>query len=90
MKILRLGRFARLDTSALEPTPRSSFDNLEGGEAAETETELISLLKSYQDSGNGYTSRRAVAQSRFVGDYDHLARFGEWNESSIPAPEDVG
>jgi double-strand break repair protein AddB len=37
------------------------------------------LIAAYQNPITGYTSRRAVFDMRTPGDYDHLARFGEWD-----------
>jgi ATP-dependent helicase/nuclease subunit B len=31
-----------------------------------------------------------VQNERFAGDYDDLARFGEWELTDAPEPEDVG
>ena len=73
----------------LGSNPKSPVYELTDEEAAETEAELILLLKSYQDPKKGYTSRRAVEKQSFSGDYDHLARFGEWNESDDPFSEDI-
>lgn len=39
---------------------------------------FIKLITSYAQRGTGYTSRRAVFSDRINGDYDHLARYGEW------------
>jgi ATP-dependent helicase/nuclease subunit B len=73
-----------------------------GGDAKERETavdvELLAkvwdqlhlLISAYQHRETGYASRRAVFESRREGDYDHLARFGEWQMSDPPEPEDVG
>ncbi|MEL7093956.1 MAG: double-strand break repair protein AddB [Pseudomonadota bacterium] len=44
-------------------------------------SELAQLLKSYQSAGQGYTARRYVQRTDFDGDYDHLARFGEWSDA---------
>jgi double-strand break repair protein AddB len=52
--------------------------------------EFRRLLAAYGDRRRGYTSRRSVASTQFEGDYDHLARYGEWEESDDPAGEDVG
>ncbi len=49
--------------------------------------EFRRLISAYSSGSRGYTSRRAVAKQRFAGDYDHLARFGEWDETDDPAPE---
>lgn len=51
---------------------------------------LYHLIGSYARRGLGYTARRAVFTERFPGDYDHLARFGEWEMTDTPAPQDVG
>ena len=50
---------------------------------------LHKLIARYMDPAQGYTARRAVAQVAHAGDYDHLARFGEWDISDPPEPEDV-
>ncbi len=42
-------------------------------------TRFVSLIQAYSDPETGYTSRRAVFDTRTPGDYDHLARFGEWD-----------
>jgi hypothetical protein len=51
---------------------------------------LHRLVGQYLSPGQGYASRRAVFKARFPGDYDHLARFGEWDMTDKPVPEDVG
>ncbi|MEL6518430.1 MAG: PD-(D/E)XK nuclease family protein, partial [Pseudomonadota bacterium] len=51
---------------------------------------LICLIAQYQRRTRGYTARRAMQKVRFEGDYDHLARFGEWDDSDTAMPEDVG
>jgi ATP-dependent helicase/nuclease subunit B len=51
---------------------------------------LYRLIGSYARRDQGYTSRRAVFTERFPGDYDHLARFGEWEMTDTPDPQDVG
>lgn len=39
---------------------------------------FVQLIENYQDRDTGYRSRRAVHQTMDTGDYDHLARYGEW------------
>jgi hypothetical protein len=48
------------------------------------------MLAAYDRRATGYTSRRAPARSDWRGDYDHLARFGEWEDSDDAAPVEVG
>jgi len=47
---------------------------------------LVRLLSAYWPDERPYLSRRAVKREGFAGDYDHLARFGEWEPSDPPAP----
>ncbi len=51
---------------------------------------LQRLVQSYMTQSQGYASRRAVFSEQFPGDYDHLARFGEWEMTDIAMPEPVG
>ena len=52
--------------------------------------ELTDLLASYEVQEQGYISRRAMEKVRFEGDYDHLARFGEWDETMSATTGPVG
>jgi RecB family exonuclease len=52
--------------------------------------DLHRLVGQYLSPGQGYASRRAVFKARLPGDYDHLARFGEWDMTDSPMPGDVG
>jgi len=53
-------------------------------------TELEALITAYMRPEQGYASRRAVERQGWPGDYDHLARFGEWQTSDAPVATDVG
>jgi RecB family exonuclease len=46
--------------------------------------ELAQLLNSFDSESKGYPSRRAMEKVRYEGDYDHLARLGEWDETEDP------
>ena len=48
--------------------------------------ELIALIAAYQSADQGYAARRAMASVRFDGDFDHLARYGEWDDEARPVP----
>jgi RecB family exonuclease len=52
--------------------------------------DLHTLIRRYLQRTTGYAARRAVFEDRVEGDYDHLARFGEWGMSDRAHPEDVG
>lgn len=69
--------------SEFQPKP------LEDGEIAACLSQLEALLSAYREPSMGYTSRRAVASTAYDGDYDHLARHGEWDASSAPVTEDL-
>lgn len=51
---------------------------------------LHKLIGRYLEPETGYTSRRAMFETNFAGDYDHLARFGEWEMTEQAAAQDVG
>ena len=53
-------------------------------------TRFVALIRAYQDPNTGYTARRAVFDTRTPGDYDHLARFGEWDMTDRATPIKVG
>ena len=48
---------------------------------------LRELIEAYLDPQQGFTSRRMMQKVRFDGDYDLLARFGEWEETDSAVPE---
>ncbi|PKQ13430.1 MAG: double-strand break repair protein AddB [Alphaproteobacteria bacterium HGW-Alphaproteobacteria-1] len=52
--------------------------------------ELAELIAAYTEPDKGYVARRAPRNDNDRGDYDQLARFGEWDITDSPAPEDVG
>ena len=52
--------------------------------------EFGALIGRYRQRDQGYTSRRAIQMETFVGDYDHLARHGEWQDSDAAHPVPVG
>jgi double-strand break repair protein AddB len=50
---------------------------------------LRGLLANYQALSQGFTARRMVKTEIASGDYDQLARFGEWDGTDLPVPEDL-
>lgn len=75
---------------SLGTDPKTTALPLDPGDALKTWAELAELIGAYHERGRGYTSRRAMGSRADARDYDHLARFGEWDESSDPTPEEVG
>jgi ATP-dependent helicase/nuclease subunit B len=53
-------------------------------------SEFQRLIANYHRRTTGYTSRRAVFDAWGDEDYDHLARFGEWQMTDPAVEEDVG
>ena len=51
--------------------------------------EFRRLILAYRDPARGYTSRRAMVEMAAKGDYDDLARHGEWAITDPARPEDV-
>jgi RecB family exonuclease len=92
------GGFADLGPSDVA---KISYIGLGSGEAVE-DTEiteplltehwekLLVLISRYLRRTTGYTARRAVFETRYPGEYDHLSRFGEWEMSDHATPEQVG
>ncbi len=51
--------------------------------------ELAQLVSAYLEPDQGFSSRRMLHKDTDIGDYDHLARFGEWDRSAKTRPEDL-
>ena len=51
---------------------------------------LVTLIARYLSRTTGYAARRAVFETRFSGDYDHLTRHGEWQMTERAVAEPVG
>jgi len=62
---------------------------LEDEPPAQVLEDLRVLLSAYAQREQGYTARRMLFKDSDIGDYDHLARFGEWDRSTDPTPEDL-
>ncbi len=93
-----VGAFKSLDAAqvvqvahiGLGAKPKFDPVTLEPGDVQKIRAELLELITKYQSRQRGYTSRRAMVEMRFEGDFDHLARFGEWDETQPPEPLEVG
>ena len=53
-------------------------------------SELEQLITSYMRPAQGYSAARAPHSERFKGDYEHLARRGEWDRHDPPVTLMVG
>jgi len=57
--------------------------------ADDTWAELIQLLRCHFENGVGYGARLKMQKDQYGSDYDHLSRFGEWEETDMPVTKDV-
>jgi double-strand break repair protein AddB len=62
---------------------------LEPGEIDKVWDDFRTLLSRFAQPGLGYTARRAPHTTNYTSDYDHLSRFGEWEMTDMPKPEDL-
>ena len=51
--------------------------------------EFTALITNWTDPALGYTARQAHFKRDDPSPYDHLSRFGEWDETTPPTREDV-
>lgn len=70
-------------------TPKDVAAPLVDTPPAQIWAEFEQLIAKYQDPEQGYTARRALRKDTDIGDYDQLARFGEWEVTDAPKPEDL-
>ncbi len=57
---------------------------------SEVYAKFHTLIGQYAKRSVGYISRRAIQRGDEDRDYDHLARYGEWQMSDTAKPENVG
>lgn len=60
---------------------------LEPGQVGKVWDEFVQLMTNYAQPSQGYTARRALMKEEDPSDYDHLSRFGEWDQTDDPTPE---
>ncbi|MEO1537454.1 MAG: double-strand break repair protein AddB [Pseudomonadota bacterium] len=69
-------------------TPEERVTELAGVNATSGLAErLATFLSVFLEPDKGFVSRRAMEAMRYSGDYDHLARYGEWDDASDSDPE---
>jgi len=92
---------AGFDGIAPAPVARATFIGLGSGgklvdaplseaRPAEVWQEFQTLIRAYMEPDRGYPSRRAMHMKSDRGDYDQLARFGEWDITDTPDTQEVG
>jgi ATP-dependent helicase/nuclease subunit B len=88
-KGLNADKVARVVYVGLKADLKLSEITLDGGDTDEVWAEFGKLIGSYARPTQGYTARRAMEKTSDASDYDHLSRFGEWNTTDDPVPEDL-
>ncbi|MCC5984707.1 MAG: double-strand break repair protein AddB [Rhodobacteraceae bacterium] len=81
---------ARVSYIGLGATPKVSDTDITPELNAETRAGLERLIAAYGQADQGYAARRALFSEREAGDYDHLARHGEWALQDAPVRLRVG
>ncbi|WP_022708106.1 double-strand break repair protein AddB [Paracoccus zeaxanthinifaciens] len=51
---------------------------------------FVELVTTYLTGNAGFTAMRAPQSVSYAGDYDHLARYGEWSLTDAATPRKVG
>ncbi len=67
---------------AIVPTPADLLE--------ETRADLLKLIAAYARPDQGYLARRSLENRTDATNYDHLSRFGEWNEGDEAPTQEVG
>ncbi len=74
----------------LGSSPENKRAPLDSLPAQEVWDQLHERVRAFSDREQGYTSRRAMQKMSYAYGFDHLARYGEWDQADDPNPEDVG
>ena len=73
----------------LGSTPKEVAAPLDEEPPAAVLAGLHELSATYLSAQQGFTARRLVQKDDAAGDYDQLARFGEWDGTTPATPEDL-
>ncbi len=73
---LGIGSKTKTEAAPLDKAPTS-----------EVWSDFVGLLQLWRQPDRGYSARQWMTRVDDVSDYDHLSRYGEWDESSIAKPE---
>ncbi|AJE44909.1 double-strand break repair protein AddB [Celeribacter indicus] len=83
------GRVSEVCYLGLDTRLKETAIPLETEDIRRVTEQLRELVGNYDDPARGYSSRRMMARVNYPGDFDHLARYGEWSEADDPVPEDL-
>jgi len=83
------GPVARAAFIGLGSDPKEVNAPLEDETPAETWAHFTALIVHYFDPDTGFSARRALLSDKEFSAYDHLSRFGEWEVTDAPDPQDL-
>jgi double-strand break repair protein AddB len=86
---LGLSEAARIAFVGLKAELKTVETDLAPGQIGAVWDEFVRLISAYAQPGQGYTARRALMSEKDQSDYDHLSRYGEWDMTQDPLPEDL-
>ncbi len=81
---------SRIGYIGLSDTNPPVIAGVSDADCAETERDFLRLMARFADESHGYVARRAMERLSYSGNYDHLARYGEWQDDALPAHQRVG
>lgn len=61
----------------------------EPGDVGRARDEFAKIMDDFLSGERSFTARRMPRDMKYVSDYDHLSRFGEWDQSDTPVPEEM-
>ncbi|MDD9718111.1 double-strand break repair protein AddB [Dinoroseobacter sp. PD6] len=61
----------------------------EPGDVGRARDEFAKIMDDFLSGERGFTARRMPRDMKYVSDYDHLSRFGEWDQSDTPVSEEM-
>lgn len=81
---------ARIAYIGLGAKPDEVVHDLDPAELAKLTADFRQLMVHFLDPSSGFPSRRAVKNVAWRGDFDQLARYGEWDETDPAKTLPVG
>ena len=95
--MVEAGAFAALGTASviassyigLGPNPTEVAAPLGEINPSAIWAEFHTLMRAWADPKRGYSARMFMQKTTETGFYDHLARFGEWDDTAAVVPEDL-
>lgn len=81
---------SRVTYQAMKPGLKEQGQDLTEQAILDLREQLEALVAAYLDRATGFTARRMAVETAWAGDFDHLARLGEWSLADEAEPREVG